>query len=73
MNLLKVDKEKAIYYIYRLRKQGYIKTRKTAEGKRVYYISFENKLEGKNYIDVINENSPIKLYSSKNFKIYGKL
>lgn len=73
MNLLNISRDKAIYHIYRLRKQGYVKTKKTAEGKRVYYISFENKLGGKSYIDIINENSPIKLYSSEDFKIYGKL
>ena len=72
MNLLKVNRDKAIYYVHRLRKQGYVKTRKNAEGKRVYYISLENKLKGRSYIDVINENSPINLYSSVDFKIYGK-
>ena len=71
MKLLNIDRNKAIYHIHRLRKQGYVKTRRNAEGKRVYYISLDNKLGGKSYIDVINENSPIKLYSSKDFKIYG--
>src|SRR3989344_8598835 len=72
MNLLNTDRNKAIYYIHRLRKKGYIKTRKTSEGKRVYYISFENRLGGNSYIDIINKNSPIKLYSSEDFKIYGR-
>lgn len=71
-NLLKINRNKAIYYIHRLRKQGYVKTKKNAEGKRIYYISLENKLKGKSYIDIINENSPINLYSSADFKIYGK-
>ncbi len=69
---LNVDLVKAIYYIHRLRKMGYVKTRYTPEKKRVYYISFDNKLGGKSYIDVINEYAPLKLVQSDVYKIYGR-
>lgn len=67
------SKEKAAYYIYRLRKKGYVKTKKDSRNKRIYSISFENKLGGKSYIDIINENSKINLTSSLDHKIYGKI
>ncbi|MBI2124362.1 hypothetical protein HYT92_01085 [Candidatus Pacearchaeota archaeon] len=72
MSSLKVSRQKAIYHIYRLRKYGYVKTKKTSENKRVYYISFENKLKGTNYADIINKYSPIKVSSLEDYKIYGK-
>lgn len=68
-----VNKNKAVYYVYRLRKQGYVKTRKNSKNKRIYYISFDNKLGGKSYIDIINQYSPIKVSSSQDYKIYGKI
>lgn len=70
-SILKVSKNKAIYYIYRLRKKGFVKTKKDRENKRIYSISMENKLGGKSYIEIINENSPIKIASSEDYKIYG--
>ena len=45
-DILKAPKKKAIYYVYRLRKKGYVKTKKLSSNKRVYNISFENKLKG---------------------------
>ena len=66
MSNLKVNRQKAIYYIYRLRKGSYVKTKKTSENKRVYYISFENKLKGESYVDIINKYSPIKVSSLEN-------
>src|SRR3989338_10435536 len=72
MSSLKVSRQKAIYHIYRLRKYGYVKTKKTSENKRVYYISFENKLKGASYADIINKYSPIKVSSLEDYKIYGK-
>jgi hypothetical protein len=68
---LAVSRQKAIYYIYRLRKQGYVKTRRQGN-KRIYSISFENKLGGTSYYDIINENSPVKINTSEIYKIYGK-
>ena len=49
-SIMHTGKKKAIYYVYRLRKQGYIKTRKNQENKSIYNISFENKLKGESYI-----------------------
>ena len=72
MDILKVKKNKAIYYVFRLRKAGYVRTKKDKDNRRIYYISFENKLGGKSFIDIINENSPVKVYSKQDYKIYGK-
>jgi|SRR3989344_1841314 len=72
MDILKVDKRMAIYYIHSLRKQGYIKTRKQSNNKRVYNISLENKLGGKSYYEIINQYSPIKISTPIIHKIYGK-
>ena len=72
MSILKIGREKAIYYIHRLRKQGYVKTKKLSDNTRVYNISFENKLGGISYYDIINQNSPVKISTPKIYKIYGK-
>ncbi|MEK6859777.1 MAG: hypothetical protein AABX54_03090 [Nanoarchaeota archaeon] len=71
-NKIKTNKQKAIYLMHRLRKKGYVKTEKLSNNKRVYNISFNNKLKGFNYYDIINENSPIKLAIHEDYKIYGK-
>ena len=70
--MLGVDKKKAIYYIYRLRKKGYVKTRKLSDNRRLYSISFDNRLHGASYYDIINANSPVKLAATETHKIYGK-
>lgn len=70
--ILNVPKKKAVYYIHRLRKKGYVKTKKDRFNRRIYDISFENRLKGVSYIDIINQNSPIKISSSEDYKIYGK-
>src|SRR3989344_1440937 len=72
MDILKVDKKKAIYYLYRLRKKGYIKTKRQSNNRRVYNISLENKLGGKSYYEIINQYSPIKIATPRIYKIYGK-
>ena len=72
MDILKVDKKKAIYYLYRLRKKGYIKTKRQSNNRRVYNISLENKLGGKSYYEIINQYSPIKIATPIIYKIYGK-
>ena len=69
---LKIDRTKAIYIIYRLRKRGYVITKQDAGNTRVYFISRENILGGKSYLDVLNKYSPIKLSSSEVYKIYGR-
>ncbi len=70
--LLKVKKQKAVYYVHRLRKNSYVKTKRTSEGKRVYNISFENKFKGTNHIEIINKYSPIKVLPIEDYQIYGK-
>lgn len=72
MDTLSVSKEKAIYHIYRLRKQGYVKTKRLGDNTRLYYISFENKLQGFSYYEIINAHSPVKLSTTQTYKIYGK-
>lgn len=72
MSVLKINKKKAIYYIYRLRKKGYVKTKKLSNNVRVYNISFENKLGGISYYEIINKYSPIKISTPQIYKIYGK-
>lgn len=72
ITLLNVNRDKAIYYIHRLRKKNYVKTKKLSDNKRVYSISFENRLGGVSYQDIINKNSTIKITTSEVYKIYGK-
>ena len=72
MDALNISKDQAIYYIHRLRKGGYVKTKKLSDNKRVYNISFENKLKGTSYYEIINKYSPIKISTPKTYKIYGK-
>lgn len=72
MDILKVDKKMAIYYLYRLRKEGYVKTRRQSNNRRIYNISLENKLGGKSYYEIINQYSPIKISTPVIHKIYGK-
>jgi len=71
-NILNVNKTKAIYFIHRLRKKGYVKTRYAPDKKRIYYISPENVLGGVSYIDILNRYSPVKLESIEVYKIYGE-
>ncbi|MEK6887338.1 MAG: hypothetical protein AABX14_00155 [Candidatus Aenigmatarchaeota archaeon] len=72
MDTLSLSREKAIYYVYRLRKQGYVKTKRLSNNSRVYYISFENKLQGFSYYEIINLYSPVKLSTTQMYKVYGK-
>jgi len=72
MDILEVDKEMAIYFLHRLRKEGYVKTRRQSNNRRVYNISIDNKLGGKSYYDTINQYSPIKISTPTIYRIYGK-
>ena len=56
----------------KLRKQGYVKTRRLSNKKRVYQISFSNRLKGYSYIEIINKYSPVKIMTTETYKIYGK-
>jgi hypothetical protein len=38
----------------------------------VYHISFENKLQGFDYREIINAYSPVKISTVQTYKIYGK-
>ena len=71
-NILKTSKDKAIYSLFRLRKEGYVKTKRLSNNKRVYNISFENKLKGTSYFEIINKYSPVKIATPITYKIYGK-
>jgi len=71
-DLLNVSKQKAAYYVCRLRKAGYVKTKRLRDNRRVYNISFENRLGGSSYYDILNKNSPVKIATPKVYRIYGK-
>ena len=73
MSLLHVDKQKAIYYIHRLRKEGYVKTARATNNMRIYSISFENKLGGTSYEELLNAVSPVKLSTGTVHRVYGKV
>ncbi len=72
MSILNTNKNKAVYYVHRLRKQGYVKTKRLSNNTRVYNISFENKLGGTSYYEIINKYSPVKIATPEIYKIYGK-
>ncbi|MBU1205301.1 MAG: hypothetical protein KKE93_05315 [Nanoarchaeota archaeon] len=72
MDILHISKEKTIYYVYLLRKKGYVKTKRLSNNKRVYNISFENRLKGSGYYEIINQHSPIKIATTQIYRIYGK-
>lgn len=71
-NNIIVNKNQAIYIICKLRKKGFVKTERLSNNKRVYNISFNNRLGGFNYFEIINNNSPIKLVINNDYKIHGK-
>src|SRR3989344_3345247 len=72
MDILEVDKRMAIYYIHRLRKEGYVKTKRQSNNRRVYNISLDNKLGCKSYYEIINQHSPIKISTPVIYRVYGK-
>lgn len=67
-----VSREKAIYLIYLLRKNGYVRTMYGNKRKRMYYVAPENALGGENYIDILNKYAPIGIVSSEVHRIYGR-
>ena len=72
MDILQINRKMAIYYLHRLRKEKYVKTKRLSNNRRVYNISMDNKLGGKNYYEIINQYSPIKISTPFTYKIYGK-
>ena len=69
---LHVTRARAIYLMYRLRKAGFVITRRGAGGTRVYRISPRYALGGTSYTEVLNENTPIKMNSLQVHEIYGR-
>ncbi len=72
MLLLKVSRKKAIQLVYQLRKKGYVKTGRRSDGTRVYSISFENRMKGTSYYDIINKHSPFKVAASEVYTVHGR-
>lgn len=72
MALLNVNRAMAVYYLYRLRKKGYLKTKYGSGKRRIYDISKMNRLNGTSYYDLINENSPVKVAPLETYIIYGR-
>ncbi|MCX6748584.1 MAG: hypothetical protein NT076_03185 [Candidatus Pacearchaeota archaeon] len=72
ITLLNLNRIKAIKLLSALRKKGYVKTKRLSNNKRLYDISFENRLNGKSYINVLNAHSPIKITTSEVHRVYGK-
>ena len=72
MSILGANKTRAIYVVHKLRKNGYVKTLLAPDRRRVYYISYENKMGGTSYYEIINKHSPIKLSETETYKIYGR-
>jgi DNA-binding MarR family transcriptional regulator len=73
---LKIEKSKAIYVIYRLRKLGFVKTSYGAGKKRLYNISLRNKQKGISYAEKINKASSsygLKVASSDPYYIHGRV
>ncbi len=72
MSILNINKSKAIYLVYKLRKKGYVITKQDSHHSRIYFISSQNLLGGESYLDILNKYSPIKISSSEVYKIYGR-
>ena len=69
---LNATRSKIIYLLYRLRKSGYVITKRNSKGKRFYRISPRYAAGGMSYIDVLDKNTPIKMVSSQVYEIHGK-
>lgn len=72
MKILDINRRQAIDQVSKLRKAGYVKTRRISNGKRIYHISKQNLIGGMSYYDVINKYAPVKLSESQIYKIYGR-
>jgi hypothetical protein len=70
---LGIDRARAIYLIYRLRKEGFVKTNYGRDKVRVYRISPLNALKGIDYIDILNKYAPVGLAKSEIYEIYGRI
>ena len=73
-NRLNINRVRAIYLIYRLRKEGFVRTNYQSNKVRTYYISPRNVVGGTSYLDIINKYAPIgsRLLSREVYKIHGR-
>jgi hypothetical protein len=71
-NRLNVNRARAIYLLYKLKKMGFVKTKYSSDKKRVYDISPMNAVGGTSYLEIINKHSPIKLAESEVHRIHGR-
>lgn len=72
---LKIDKIRAIYVLYKLRKLGFVKTSYGEGKRRVYYISLRNKQRGVSYTEKINEalkNPALRVTTFDPYYVYGR-
>lgn len=72
---LKINKSKAVYVIYRLRKLGFVKTNYGAGKRRLYNVSLRNKQKGTSYTTKINESSSsyaIQVAPSNPYYVHGR-
>ncbi len=71
---MKVNRARAVYLMYRLRKKGFVITKRLSNGKRIYYISPSYAAGGTSYLDVLNKYAPLglKLMEHDVYRIYGK-
>ncbi len=72
MSILGANKTRAIYVVHKLRDEGFVKTLMAPDRRRVYYISYENRMGGTSYYEIINMYSPVKLTEPETYKIYGR-
>jgi len=70
---LGIDRARAIYLVYKLRKEGFVKTSYERDRMRVYRISPLNALGGISYIDILNKYAPVGLATSEIYEIYGRI
>ncbi len=71
---LNVKRARAIYLLYKLRKEGFVKTDYQSNKTRVYYISPSNAIGGTSYLEILNEGLPpsIGLLETEIHKIHGR-
>ncbi len=71
---LNVKRARAVYLIYKLRKRGFVNTKRGSKGKRIYYISPTYAVGGTSYLDIINKYAPLatKVITRDVHKIHGR-
>lgn len=72
-NRLNISRARAIYLLYRLRKDGFVQTTYQSNKSRVYHISPRNAIGGISYDDIINEYTPEKLLSNEVYLIHDRI